>query len=328
MTSFLQTPLIFLTFNRPYHTKKVFARIREVKPQRLFLVSDGPRPNILEDENNCAQVRQIIANIDWECEVSENFANANMGLRKRISSGISHAFEQVEEAIILEDDCLPELDFFRFCTEMLRRYKDQEKIMAVSGNHFLTSRTATVSNGLETSYYFLRTPLIWGWATWKRAWQYYPDDIGFLYKEIKDKTKARHYFLNKKEYVFFKYKVRQIHHKKQDAWDYLWAIALRKRKGLCICPRVNLVRNIGFGKEATHTSEGVVRFQKSSGRLNFPLKHPKDLDPNDAYDHYIFMHNIYVSLWQRFKDIIASYIFYRFFKAKLQRLHLWPRASA
>ncbi len=315
MTFPLRTPVIFLTFNRPELTKQVFTRIRSVKPERLFLVADGPRPEIEKDNESCAQVRRIISNIDWKCEVSQDFASSNMGARRRVVSGLNNAFAQVEKAIILEDDCLPDIGFFRFCEEMLQRYQKEKRIMAISGNHFLPSEFE-----IQDSYYFLRVPLIWGWATWKRAWQHYPNDITQACKEVQNEAKTKAYFLHRREYAFYKHKLHRIYHQDQDAWDYLWSFAVKKNKGLCICPSANLVTNIGFGKDATNTHENMAHFKRPSTKLGFPLQHPAYLSEKFEYDQYIFQHNIYVPRWQQIKDVVAKYIFYRFFKSKLKQL--------
>ena len=172
-----------------------------------------------------------------------------LGCRKRVSSGISWAFEKVEWAIILEDDCLPREEFFYFCEQMLEKYQADPRLMAVSGNHFLADDFS-----LEASYYFLRTPLIWGWAAWRRAWEYYPKTKSEAQKLLGVKN-YQESFCSRGERVLFKNKIKAILSGRLDTWDYLWSAAVKENQGLCICPSSNLVANIGFGADASNTFE-------------------------------------------------------------------------
>ena len=115
----LNTPVAFLIFNRPHTTQRVFAEIAKARPPKLLVVADGPRNDRPGEAELCAQTRAIIDQVDWDCEVLTHYADKNMGCKKRIASGIDWVFTQVEEAIILEDDCLPEASFFQFCEENL-----------------------------------------------------------------------------------------------------------------------------------------------------------------------------------------------------------------
>ncbi|MBF0300827.1 MAG: glycosyltransferase family 2 protein, partial [Oligoflexia bacterium] len=157
----VKNPVIFIVYNRPELTKIIFEEIRKVKPKILFVIADGPK--YIEQSQICQLTRDIIKNVDWECEIHKNFSPINIGCRTRVSSGLSWAFEKTEAAIIIEDDILPDPTFFRFCDEMLERYKDDERVMMISGTNVLQ-----ISNSND-SYFFSRYPAIWGWATWKRA---------------------------------------------------------------------------------------------------------------------------------------------------------------
>jgi hypothetical protein len=161
-----------IIFNRTDTTKKVFEVLRQVKPAKLLVIADAPRHNYPDDIEKCAATRQIIEQVDWNCQVIKNYSEKNLGNKLRISTGLNWVFEQVEQAIILEDDCLPHPSFLPFCEDLLDKYQDDQRIMTRSGNNFQFGRKRT-----EYSYYFSRYTLIWGWATWRRAWQHYDAEM-------------------------------------------------------------------------------------------------------------------------------------------------------
>ncbi len=173
-------PVAFLIFNRPELTRKVFATIAQAKPSKLLVVADGPRADVPDDREKCSEARAIIGRIDWDCEVLTNYSSANMGCRARISTGLEWVFTNVEEAIILEDDCIPHPTFFRFCKELLTRYRDDQRVMMISGDNFQMGRNRT-----PYSYYFSRFFHCWGWATWRRAWRHYDIDME-LWPSLRD----------------------------------------------------------------------------------------------------------------------------------------------
>ena len=164
----MNTPVVFCVFNRPDVTRQVFEAIRQARPDRLFVVADGPRPDRPEDTAACEEARRIATAVDWDCEVRTNFADTNLGLARRMYSGVSWAFEQTEQAIILEDDCLPNSSFFRFCDELLDRFHDDKRLMSVCGESYQYRKTCA-----PYSYDFSRYAHCWGWATWRRAWRLY-----------------------------------------------------------------------------------------------------------------------------------------------------------
>jgi len=164
----LRTPVVLIIFNRPPTTERVFAEIAKARPQKLFVVADGPRPERSGEAEKCAAARAVIDRVDWECEVLRNYAEVNLGCRQRPPTGISWVFEQVAEAIILKDDCVPHPTFFRFCEELLEKYREDERVMHISGSNFQPGYTRG-----PFSYYFSRFNPIWGWASWRRAWQHY-----------------------------------------------------------------------------------------------------------------------------------------------------------
>jgi hypothetical protein len=276
----MKTPVALLIFNRPGCTERVFEAIRQAKPSQLLVIADGPRSDCADDLEKCAAARAVIDKVDWDCEVIENFSDINLGCGIRPATGISWVFEHVEEAIILEDDCIPHLDFFRFCDELLERYRDDERIMHISGNNFWSRKYHH-----EQSYLFSRYPLSWGWATWRRAWQHYDFKMK-LWSEMAPKNQYN--LLNDllgDEHAangwtrILQDAIAQVDIA-EDAWDYQWILTCWLQGGLAILPHVNLVSNVGFGSDSTHTfspnttSVDCPQMSISTAAMDFPLKHP------------------------------------------------------
>ncbi|MDJ0846204.1 TylF/MycF/NovP-related O-methyltransferase [Crocosphaera sp.] len=280
----LTTPVAFLIFKRPELTQRVFNAIATVKPKKLLVVADGPASEA--DEEKCRQTRAIIQQVDWECEVLTNFAEKNLGCKKRISSGLDWVFSQVEEAIILEDDCLPGTSFFQFCQTLLDYYRHDERIMHISGDNFQLGQSRT-----QYSYYFSKYPHVWGWATWRRAWKHY--DVGMEdWPTFRDSGKLGAVFPDSHEHQYWTDLLERTYQGKMDTWDFPWGYSCWSQNGLTVLPDVNLVTNIGFGTDAT--------FKKDNHPLaNLPtqsigtIEHPPFVMVNaeaDAYSRvYIFL---------------------------------------
>jgi hypothetical protein len=276
----LKTPVVFIIFNRPDTTKKVFERIREAKPTKLFVIADGPRKGHPEDKEKCDAARAIINSIDWDCKIFKNYSNVNMGCGKRPASGLDWVFEKVKEAIILEDDCLPHPSFFRYCEELLERYRENKRIMSIAGTNVQFGRNKTMH-----SYYFSRYFHGWGWATWKRAWQHFDFDMK-LWPNVKDNKLLRK-VLEGNRAVKCWTKLFQSLKGRKDIWDYQFAFAHWVHNGLCIVPNINLVSNIGFGKEATHTTYEKSPYTNINTEvMTFPLKYPPSVVRNVEADKF------------------------------------------
>ena len=245
----LQTPVLFLIFNRPDTTALVFEEIRKAAPLRLYVAADGPRRNKDNEAELCEKTRAILKNVDWPCEIKSLFREENLGCKKAVSSALDWFFRSETEGIILEDDCLPHFDFFSFCSDMLARYREDERIMHIAGINFQFGRT--VGQG---SYYFSRINHIWGWASWRRAWEHYDVDMKaypsfkqqYLIKNIFRQSRIQKFWIN----VFDKLTSGKI-----DTWDYQWAFAMWINSGLSIIPNKNLVSNIGFETGGTHAKD-------------------------------------------------------------------------
>jgi len=243
----LTTPVLFIIFNRPDTTQKVFNAIKQAKPRQLFVAADGPRENKEGEKEKCEQVRKIIEQVDWDCKVYKNYSDVNLGCKVRPSSGIDWFFEKVGEGIILEDDCLPSQSFFWFCQELLDYYSNDTRIMNISGSNFQFGR----KRGGGT-YYFSKYIECWGWATWRRAWKYF--DVNMTnFEKFKTENQIKNIFQIKQQQKYWMNIFQITCDGKIDAWDYQWLYTCLINHGLCIMPNVNLVSNIGFGSDSTHT---------------------------------------------------------------------------
>lgn len=264
-----ETPVAMFVFNRPDCARKVFDVIANARPAKLLIVADGPRPGKPGEPEACLQVREILGRVNWPCEVFHNFSEINLGCQERMISGLNWVFSLVEEAIILEDDCLPDSSFFPFCHELLERYRGDGRIAYISGDN-LVGRYMQPGD----SYYFSRIGGIWGWATWRSEWRRYDRHLSDwpqlrnqrILEEIFDEPKA----------VRFWTKVFDAMHEKTgpNTWDYQWLYTNLKNNSLTIVPSVNLVSNFGFGENATHTTEADPRFMLPACPMEFPLRHP------------------------------------------------------
>lgn len=278
----MQTAVVFFIFNRTDTTKQVFEAIRRAKPPKLLVVADGPRANRAGETEKCVATRAVIDQVDWDCQVLTNYSEVNLGCGVRVSTGINWVFSQVEEAIFLEDDCLPHLHFFDFCEELLERYRDDSRIMHISGNCHLLGYPKKVS---KYSYYFSRYPLIWGWATWRRAWQHYDFKMSNLPKILEEGWLDNIFDNHREVYVWTRNLSGAI---RSDTWDYQWLLTCWMQNGLSIHPTVNLVSNIGFNAEATHTShQGNTLSNLPTKPIGSPLHHPPFVVRDVRADRYL-----------------------------------------
>ncbi len=278
MTESVRTVVALVIFNRPQTTAMVFERIRQVRPRVLMVIADGPREGRQGEADACRRVRQIVEDVDWPCEVLKNYSDTNMGCGARVASGIEWVFQHVEQAIILEDDCLANLTFFRFCEELLERYRDEERVMQISGSNFLFGRRAT-----EESYYLSRYPLCWGWATWRRAWRHFDFKMQ-TWKANRGECLAR--FTHQSERAFWRHGWDSIAERRLDTWDYQWALAFLTANGLAVTPSTNLVSNVGFGSDATHTRSRLLAIRPAVGAIGFPLRHPVHVEADREADEF------------------------------------------
>ena len=277
----LKTPVAFIIFNRPETTKKVFAEIAKARPPRLLVIADGPRADHPDDAEKCAAVRAIIDGVDWDCEVLTNYSDVNLGCKRRVSSGLDWVFDTVDDAIVLEDDCLPHPTFFRFCEEMLEKYRDDERIAMISGNNFQFGRKRT-----GYSYYFSRYTHIWGWASWRRAWENYDVDMK-MWPEIRDGGWLEDLLRAKRSVWYWKYKFENAYKGKIDTWDYQWTFSCWIQNALTVIPNVNLVSNIGFDMNAVHTKVKNKFAEMKIEPMSFPISHPYYILRDSKADFFV-----------------------------------------
>lgn len=263
----LKTAVLLLVFNRPELTKRIFSEIRRAEPQRLYIAADGPRPDCQGETEKVEEVRKIVSAIDWRCKVHTLFREHNMGCKYAVSSAIDWFFEHEESGIILEDDCLPSQSFFWFCEACLEMYKDDLRVWHIAGTNTHEKQYSPV----PSSFVFSNYGSIWGWATWRDRWAHYDVEL-----TVPDQLGLFEYVLNAFDSREFPDRRLQQFQKIMDGlqtWDYQWFYTRAANSGLSIVPTVNLVANIGFGADATHTtSESTAVLERKE--ISFPLKAP------------------------------------------------------
>ena len=279
----MDTPIAFIVFNRPDLTRRTFERIREQRPSILFVIADGPHAEVPTDVERCAEVRDIVSQVDWPCEVHYDWAEANLGLKARVSSGIDWVFTQTDRTIILEDDCVPHEDFFGFCEALLDRYESDERVFGITGSNFQDGHIRGTG-----SYYFSRFNPLWGWATWKRAWEPFDVDMGF-WSDWHDSGGFDKTFPQLEEREYWDEQFESARDGRVDSWGYPWIAFNLYSGGLTATPNANLISNVGFGQDSTHL--------KGQTRAGFrpvsdlgPLIHPESVEPDTEADWYLYEH--------------------------------------
>jgi hypothetical protein len=277
-------PILFTIFNRPKETSRVFEEIRRVAPKKLFIAADGPRMGHASDFINCELTRKACSPIDWDCEVFTKFSEINLGCKISISQAISWFFENVEAGIILEDDCLPSPSFFSFSREMLVKYQNEPRVMQISGNNYLGDKYL-----FKEDYYFTALNDIWGWATWRRAWNEF--DINMVgYENFKLKNGVRKYLQDKSMSNWLTLYLDDAMNPDASVWSSQWVYAIAKNNALTIAPAKNLVENIGFDDQGTHSSSPSWRAYNRFKRDFLEIKnHPKLVERNFSADSVRFL---------------------------------------
>ena len=301
----LTSPVLFLIFNRPETTQQVFSAIRKAKPPRLYVAADGPRSDYPNEDEKCEHSRKIATIVDWDCEVKTLFRDQNLGCRLAVSQAIDWFFEQESEGIILEEDCLPDQSFFWFCQELLNRYRDDTRIMHIGGTNFQFGEKRT-----NYSYYFSRYTHLWGWATWRRAWMYYDEKLK-QWPEAKQNEILLHWADNRRFIFYWKSLFEKAASGDLDTWDPQWIFACWSQNGLSVVPSVNLVSNLGFSKDSTHTQDVKSPLAYMSTKaITFPMEHPNHIVRHWKADQHVecqqFSRPLLFSLLQKFYRIIPN----------------------
>ena len=277
-----EPPVLFLIFNRPELTARVFETIRRRRPRRLYVAADGPRPDRPDDARLCAEARRIATAADWSCEVRTLFRETNLGCGAGVSGALTWFFNEVEEGIILEDDCLPHPDFFRFCAAMLERHRHDRRVLSVAGTHFLPASFAC-----RHSHYFSRYAQIWGWAAWRRTWQLYDFTLTSLTEEQWNAL-FRELCPTAIEQGFLREILHSLLAGNVDTWDFQLVFSCFKARGLHVVPGGNLITNIGYTGAATHTHYDGVLANQAVQPLSPRLDAEVPVEADAEVDSYIF----------------------------------------
>ena len=273
----LETPVLFLIFNRLDTTKQVFEEIRKAKPKKLFIAADGPRDK-KEKQKTDAVRKYVLDNIDWECSVKKLFRGENFGCKKQTIEAINWFFQNVEQGIILEDDVSPSQDLFRFHEELLEKYKNEDRVKAICGVNFFGE--------YKTGYSYLFSRIFfssWGFSTWRRAWNYNSDKVK---QKIGPRDRISPYRIHD---IILKKKLKDSFSGKISSWAYLFNAQNIIEKSLIIVPSKNLAKSIGFTEDSTHKTNKIdQRFlEVETKKIKFPLKHPQKIQADKRFDKKI-----------------------------------------
>ena len=279
-----KSPILLLIFNRPDTTKAVFEEIRNSKPAKLYLAADGPRQNREGEYDLCQQTIAVVSNIDWDCEVKTLYRKQNLGCKEAVSSAITWFFDQEEEGIILEDDCLPAKGFFKYCDTLLEKYRFDTRIRHVAGcNLHFGAKWG------DASVFFSKRTEVWGWASWRRVWKDYDKELSsHTAEEMRaqfSKIFSDPFIVDSWVDAFNGVKKGEI-----DTWDYQLAILNYLNNGISVCPNVSLITNIGFRADATHSTNPNDRSANILlGEID-EITFPKDVLPDTAADYSLAKH--------------------------------------
>jgi hypothetical protein len=296
----LETPVLFITFRRPDTTRKVFERIRQAQPKRLYTAQNFPSSDNTEEIRKWKDVRAIIENVDWDCDTRRLYRERYLDVKTSVSSAIDWFFENVEEGIILEDDCLPDQSFFQFSEIMLEKYRNDTRIMMISGTNFLFNKVT-----ISESYFFSKYYAIWGWATWRRAWMKYDIDMN-NWPEFRNNKQLTRVFGDKKIIEYYTNMFQAAYNNKINTWDIQWVYSCILNNGLSVVPGKNLIANIGV--IGTHTSpKPSIFINMPTGTINVNnIKHPVFVTPNilcDKIAYYIILTN-----GNKLKSVIIKFL--------------------
>jgi len=307
----VKSAILFIIFNRPDTTIQVFDKIREARPARLYIAADGPRPFNRSDKDFCSKTRAIVKEVDWECQVKTLFRDQNLGCKNAVSSAIDWFFEHEEEGIILEDDCLPAKSFFNFCDTLLEKYRHDTRIRHITGCNLQQGKKWG-----NDSYYFSNLTHVWGWASWRRVWKDYDKTLD-KYNNDDVCEKLRNIFDDPLVVTALKHIFDSVKSGELDTWDYQLDFANYFNHGLTIIPNENLISNIGFGNNATHTSD------QNSINANVPLgnidqiTHPLYILPEKGADFFTFDSQLEITEKKRKQNLFRRRV-KRWFKATLK----------
>ena len=266
-----KVPVLVLGFNRPDRVKKLFEVLAVIRPEKLFFAVDGPRKDNLQDHERVAQTRKLIEVVDWDCDIQTQFQSENLGCASGVTAGINWFFSEVTEGIILEDDVIPAESFFQFSADLLVRYRNDQRVWCISGSNRLPSEELL----RDYSYRFSTIPQVWGWATWRDRWEKYSLDISnWRANGLSHHKLLKTVGYSPSAFAFWSANFDLMARMAVDTWDTQMVNAAMRNSALAVIPNVNLVENIGWGTDATHTVE-LPPYIQPVGEVQFPLKHPE-----------------------------------------------------
>ena len=297
-------PVLLISFNRPEKTAEVLKSLQAVRPPRLYMACDGPREGRSGEAAKVAACHALAEDIDWPCEVFTQFQAHNLGCRRGVISAIDWFFRHEELGIILEDDILADSSFFSFCAELLELYRNEPRVMAITGCNFQPSE-----RNYDHSYYFSTFNHVWGWASWRRAWEVYDKELTLLDRpEVRAAIEAQSDVLGFVDHWMYNFEA--VRDGRIDSWAYGWMLSCWNAGGLTCTPRTNLIRNTGFGEDATHTHNSDARQANLvAGRIAFPLVHPDHIAQSRSLDDFVALHEYRIkplSLSKRLKSKLRA----------------------
>ena len=298
----MNTPILIITFNRPHFLKKIVSVLKKIKPKKIYFKIDGPRQGNKNDEEQILKTKKIINKIQWKCKKFIFQSKKNLGSRDNPIKGINWLFRMEKRGIILEDDCVPDKSFFKYCEELLRKYENNKNISMISGRNNLEK------TDIKSSYYFTFGNT-WGWATWRRAWKY--NDVKL--RKWNNLKLRNNFKKNLKSYpIFYNLIIDRCKKIKKNlivsAWDYQWFYSSISNNLIGVVPKINLVKNLGFDENSTHTKIKGKLFKIGSYEIKFPLKHPETKFINKKLLIQEQKKSYGVSLKKKLKKSIYGYI--------------------
>jgi hypothetical protein len=283
-------PVLLIFFCRPECFRKVFEQVKLARPSKLFLYQDGARPNNINDIENVKKCREIAEDIDWDCEVHRFYQDENVGCDPSEFIAIKWMFQNVDRGIILEDDDVPSQSFFIYCTQLLEKYKDDKRINKILGQNHMG-----IYKEIDSDYFFTNVSAIWGWATWKRCTDLWQEHLDFLYDEALV-DKVRDTYSEKRIFISFLETCKRHSKSGKAYYESINEAAQRLNNQINIAPKKNMITNIGLTEDATHNNSGSLKmipravrtvFEANRYELNFPLKHPKEVKPDYAFENFV-----------------------------------------
>ncbi len=280
----MDRPVLLIHFNRPDATRRQLEVLREVKPRNVWVVCDGPRPDREGEVGRVNEVREMLDNLPWDCRTTKLYGDENLGCCRNVSSGISWFFDQVEDGIILEDDIIPHPSFFRYCEELLDRYRDAHEVYAISG-HQRCREPLPIPHDYGFANYFD----CWGWATWRRAWRHYDPDITAWRDRSLWQRASKRVLNNYRARLYWHLMFKRVADGRRDSWAYRYQLSLWKEGGFCIIPKRNLCKNNGFNSQGTQTA-GLKGLEVECVEQSFPLDCPEKIELEPAIDQWFEDH--------------------------------------